>query len=219
MSDDELQLTPQVLIYAYAQGVFPMAHGDEIYWYDPDPRAVLPLDGFHLSRSLERTMKRVRVVGEDGRERYFVPAEVRKSNKPEFLVTVNRDFRQVIRKCAEPRGTGTWIDERILEAYVGLHEAGFAHSVETWRDGELIGGLYGVHVNGLFAGESMFSRATDASKVALVYLVERMKVQGLVLLDVQFQTDHLSTFGVVEISRSEYKRRLGEALRVNSKFV
>lgn len=195
-----------------------MAHQGEIYWYDPDPRAILPLDQFHVSRSLQRTMKRVRIEQADGSIDYFVPAEVRKSDKPEFLITVNRNFPAVINACADPSRQGTWIDEQILEAYINLHYAGFAHSVETWLDGELVGGLYGVGLNGLFAGESMFSRATDASKVALVYLVERMRQRGLVLLDVQFQTDHLSQFGVVEIPRRVYKRRLARALQKECSF-
>lgn len=196
-----------------------MAHQGEIYWYDPDPRAILPLDNFHVSRSLQRTMKRVQIEQPDGSIEYFVPAEVRQSDKTAYLITVNRDFPAVITACASPRRQGTWIDEQILEAYVNLHYAGFAHSVETWLDGELVGGLYGVSLNGLFAGESMFSRVTDASKAALVYLVERMRQQGLVLLDVQFQTNHLSQFGVIEIPRWQYKRRLAQALKVECRFV
>lgn len=196
-----------------------MAHQGEIYWYDPDPRAILPLDEFRISRSLKRTMKRVKVVEDDGTVRYFVPAEVRQSSKPELFISVNRDFRAVITACADLRRRGTWIDARILEAYVALHAAGYAHSVEIWLDGQLVGGLYGVSVQGLFAGESMFSHVTDASKVALVYLVERMRQRGLVLLDVQFQTEHLSQFGVVEIPRWQYKRRLTQALEAECRFV
>jgi leucyl/phenylalanyl-tRNA--protein transferase len=169
-----------------------MAHEDgEIYWYDPDPRAILPLDGFHVPRSLRRTMMR-----------------------GGYEIRVDTAFGQVIRACAEP-GPGreeTWISGEIIAAYSQLHRLGYAHSVETWVGEELVGGLYGVAVRGLFAGESMFSTVTDASKVALVYLVERLRGRGFRLLDTQYMTEHLRRFGAVEISREAYRLRLQEAL-------
>jgi leucyl/phenylalanyl-tRNA--protein transferase len=191
-------LTPDLLLAAYCQGVFPMAHEDgRIYWHDPDPRAILPLDGFHVSRSLAKVVQ-----------------------KEVFEVRVNTDFAAVIRACAEP-GEGredTWISPEIIAAYTTLHELGFAHSVECWRDGRLVGGLYGVTARGLYAGESMFSRERDASKVALVHLVERLRRGGFQLLDVQFMTDHLRRFGAVEISRRQYRRRLRGALATAALF-
>ena len=186
------------LLNAYCQGIFPMADDDgTIYWYDPDPRAILPLDGFHVSRRLAR-----RVRHED------------------FEIKVDRAFRQVMTLCAEtmPGREKTWISRDIIDIYTELHEAGFAHSVETWRDGRLVGGLYGVSVCGLFAGESMFSRERDASKVALVHLVERLKAGGYSLLDTQFNTPHLAQFGVIEIPRWQYKLHLEEALRISARF-
>lgn len=166
-----------------------MAHDDGIYWYDPDPRAIFPLDTFHIPRSLKRTI-----------------------NKGHFEMRINHDFDATIRACADPSRDGGWIDDIIIASYNKLHEMGFAHSVETWQDGVMVGGLYGVSIRGLFAGESMFSHATDASKVALVYLVQHMKQQGLTLLDTQFMTEHLRRFGAIEISREAYKERLDEAL-------
>jgi leucyl/phenylalanyl-tRNA--protein transferase len=193
-----MDLSPQLLLSAYCQGIFPMAHDDgNIYWYDPDPRAILPLDGFHVPRSLVRSL-----------------------NKGRFEIRCNSAFASVINACAEP-GSGreeTWINDEIVGAYNRLHQAGFAHSVESWLDGELVGGLYGVAVQGLFAGESMFSRVTDASKVALVYLVERLRQRGFQLLDVQFMTEHLRRFGAVEIAAATYKARLAQALLVPAQF-
>lgn len=195
----KIDLTPHVLLNAYSQGIFPMADEDgTIYWYDPDPRAILPLERFHIPRRLAR---RIRRGG--------------------FEVRVDTAFRQVITACAEPapgRET-TWISPEIIRAYCDLHELGFAHSVETWIDDWLVGGLYGVTLGGLFAGESMFSRAEDASKIALVYLVERLCQRGYILLDIQFMTEHLRRFGAVEIPRREYKRRLVAALQVWTTFV
>lgn len=191
-------LTPKILISAYSQGIFPMAHNDgHIYWYDPDPRTILPLDTFHISRSLARTVR-----------------------KQKFEVRVNTAFEAVIKACAEPapdRET-TWIDQNIITAYTQLHHLGFAHSVESWLNNTLVGGLYGVSLRGLFAGESMFSRQTDASKVALVHLVNRMKTKGLILLDVQFSTPHLEQFGIISIPREEYKNRLAQALEIPAQF-
>jgi leucyl/phenylalanyl-tRNA--protein transferase len=190
---DPAELTPELLLYTYSQGIFPMGHDDgEIYWYDPDPRAIIPLDdNFHVPRSLAR---RIRQGG--------------------FEVRVDSAFRAVITACAEPGEDRehTWITPAIIDVYCELHQWGYAHSVETWIDGELVGGLYGVTVGGLFAGESMFSRATDSSKIALVHLVERLRVGGFTLLDTQFMTEHLRRFGAVEIARAEYQKRLQQAL-------
>lgn len=175
-----------------------MAHDDgEIYWYDPNPRAIIPLDSFHVPRRLARTIRR-----------------------GGFEVRFDSDFRAVIIACATPTPDRekTWIDDRIIESYCQLHDLGFAHSVETWVDGKLVGGLYGVSLQGLFAGESMFSLAPDTSKIALVYLVEHLRQQGFTLLDTQFMTPHLKRFGAVEISRAEYKERLADALRVRTHF-
>jgi leucyl/phenylalanyl-tRNA--protein transferase len=191
-------LTPHLLLNAYVQGVFPMADPDgAIYWYDPDPRAVIPLDGFVVSRRLAR---RVRQGG--------------------FEIRFDASFRAVMEACAQPapgRET-TWINNEIIDAYVEMHRLGFAHSVETWIDGELVGGLYGVSISGLFAGESMFSRVVDSSKIALVYLVEHLRRRQFVLLDTQFITEHLRKFGAIEIPRAEYKRRLVQALRAETEF-
>ena len=166
-------------------------------WYDPDPRAILPLETFHVPRTLAR---RIRQGG--------------------FEIRVDTAFRAVIADCAEPTPgrESTWISPEIIEIYSELHELGFAHSVETWIDGKLVGGLYGVTLGGLFAGESMFSRVTDASKIALVYVVGRLCQRGFVLLDVQFMTEHLRRFGAIEIPRDEYQARLSQALRVWTEF-
>ena len=189
-----MQLTPHMLLNAYSQGVFPMAHEDgEIYWYDPDPRAIIPLDGFHVPRRLARTIRR-----------------------GGFEVRFDSSFRQVMTACAKPAPDreSTWISDEFIEVYSLLHDLGFAHCVETWVADELVGGLYGVTLGGLFAGESMFSRTTDASKIALVYLVERLRRRGFTLLDTQFMTGHLRRFGAVEISRQEYQQRLVKPLGV-----
>ncbi len=191
-------LEPGLLLAAYCHGIFPMAeYPGTISWYDPDPRAILPLDTFRIPRRLARTVR-------SGR----------------FVVRVNSSFRRVMELCAEPLPdrAETWISPEMIEDYTTLHQLGFAHSVETWRAGRLAGGLYGVAIRGLFAGESMFSRETDASKVALVHLVERLRRGGFQLLDTQFMTTHLEQFGVVEISRDEYKARLARALKVEAVF-
>lgn len=218
-----MYLTPQLLLSGYAQGIFPMAIEGEIYWYDPDPRAILPFDRFHMSRSLRRAMKWVQVRDDDddethGRVRYFMPDAVRKADKEPLLVTADEDFQGVITACADPTRPGAWIDERIIAGYTALHTAGFAHSVEVWQHGRLVGGLYGVALRGLFAGEAMFSHATDASKIALVYLVDRLRRHGFTLLDVQFQTHHLAQFGTIEIPRIQYRQRLIEAMHVEATF-
>lgn len=185
-------LEPGTLLAAYRRGLFPM-HLDRrarlLGWWSPDPRGVLPLDGVRVSRSLRRSLRR-------------------------FTITVDRAFGDVIAACAAPRATGGhWIHPAIVDAYTELHRLGWAHSVEAWdpASGELAGGLYGVAIGGLFAGESMFHRATDASKVALVAVVERMDRQGL--LDVQWVTPHLASLGAVGIPAAEYQRRLAAALR------
>lgn len=171
---------------------------DRIYWYAPDPRAILPLDGLRVSRSLRKRLRR-----------------------KTFRVTVDRAFEAVIAACAEPAPgrEQTWISEEIRWAYTMLHRAGYAHSVECWDgDGHLVGGLYGVRLGGAFFGESMFSRQTDASKVALVRLVERLRAGGFELLDVQMQTDHLARLGAIEIPRDTYERRLAMALAVEASW-
>lgn len=190
-----LILTPDLLLRAYAAGIFPMAEGassEELFWFDPPVRAIIPLDErFHVPRRLRRTL----------RQR---PYEVR----------INTAFRAVMDGCAAR--ASTWINGQILELYTELHAQGHAHSVEAWRDGELVGGLYGVSLGGAFFGESMFSRTPDASKIALVHLVERLRAGGFILLDTQFQTAHLRQFGTYEIARAEYHARLGEALEVSA---
>lgn len=190
-------LTPEMLIVGYCQGIFPMA--DErgiIRWYDPHPRAILPLDAFHVPHRLARTVR-----------------------KGVFTIRTDTAFTEVMRACAAPapgRET-TWISEEMIEAYTALHRMGLAHSVEAWHDGRLVGGLYGVAIRGLFAGESMFSRERDASKVALVHLVERLRRGGYVLLDSQFLgSPHLLQFGLIEIPRRTYKQLLAQALQVEA---
>jgi leucyl/phenylalanyl-tRNA--protein transferase len=193
-----MRLSTELLLSAYCQGVFPMANSDgDIYWYDPDPRAILPLDAFHVPRRLLRTIK----------------------GSP-FDVRFNTAFRRVVRACAEPAPgrPETWINAEMTEAYVRLHERGYAHSVETWLNGDLVGGLYGVAIRGFFAGESMFKRVGNASKIALYHLVRRLKAGGFQLLDVQFMTEHLRAFGSKEITRDEYRRRLARALAVPARF-
>lgn len=187
-----MRLPPDLLLSAYSQGWFPMAHEDgELYWHEPDPRAIIPLNEFHIPRSLKRTIK-----------------------TGKFDIRLNTAFAEVMAKCAEPAPDReeTWINEDIFEAYTHLHQLGFAHSVETWQDGELVGGLYGIALQGLFAGESMFSRERDASKVALVYLVAHLKKKGFLLLDIQYMTDHLRRFGAIEIPAKAYQARLEVAL-------
>ncbi len=186
----QIVIEPSVLISAYAQGIFPMAMEDgEIGWFSPDPRGIIPLDTFIVPKRLARVVR---------------------SGK--FEIAVNRDFPGVMQACASDREEGTWINQEIFESYVALHRRGLAHSVETWQDGRLVGGLYGVHLGGAFFGESMFHRVTDASKVALVALVERMRAHGFTLLDTQWTTPHLEQFGAEEIPRAEYLSRLAAAL-------
>lgn len=193
-------LTPEILLRAYAVGLFPMAeHRDDptLYWIDPEKRGVLPLDDFHVPRRLRRTVRR-----------------------NEFDVRCNTAFTDVIRACAAP-GEGrdeSWINDEIVSLYTTLNEMGRAHSVEAWQDDELVGGLYGVALGAAFFGESMFSTARDASKVALVHLVARLKKADFGLLDTQFVTDHLAQFGVVEMPRSGFRQILAAALDRSAAF-
>lgn len=185
------------LINAYAGGWFPMAvtPGD-IRWYSPDPRGVIPLDTFHVPSRLERTLR-----------------------KHAFEIRVNTRFRDVIEACAARQDDeGNWIDAEIVESYCALHAKGFAHCVEVWQADRLVGGLYGVALGGAFFGESMFHRVTDASKAALVALVERLRARGFVLLDTQWVTEHLLQFGAIEITRRKYLRQLDQALTVDVAF-
>lgn len=200
MKDTDDAFTPEDLIACYQRGVFPMADSrdDEgVFLIDPQRRGVLPLDGFRLSSRLARTVR-------SGR----------------FEVRIDTAFSRVVGLCAQsaPGREDTWINPVIEALYGELHRRGQAHSVETWREGELVGGLYGVSLGGAFFGESMFSRATDASKVALVHLVARLRAGGYRLLDCQFVTDHLTQFGVTEIPRAEYHRRLAQALEAKGDF-
>ncbi|MDA9770091.1 leucyl/phenylalanyl-tRNA--protein transferase [Emcibacteraceae bacterium] len=193
-----MNITPELLLSAYMKGIFPMAESadsDDVFWVDPDERGIFPLDQFHVPKKLAKKIK----------------------SEP-FKVRINTAFQEVMLKCAEPTDNvdrqNTWINKTILTRYNELHEMGYAHSVECWQDQDLVGGLYGVSLNGAFCGESMFHTVTDASKIALVYLVARLKVGGYRLLDTQFVTDQLSQFGAIEISRKEYRARLKEALLV-----
>lgn len=194
---DPQRPTPELLLWAYCNGVFPMADPitGEMGWYDPDPRAIMPLDAFHVPKNLARLVRQGR-----------------------FEIRCDTAFEQVMRACAAPRHEDDlpWIDERLIRAYVGLHRLGNAHSVEAWKEGQLVGGLYGVHIGAAFFGESMFFHehlvGGGASKVCLVHLVDHLNRRGFTLLDTQFRNDHLSQFGCIEISRAEYARRLGRAI-------
>lgn len=192
-------LSVERLLLAYRSGIFPWPICEDLLtWFSPDPRALIELDGLHISKSLAKTIR-----------------------QGTFEVRVNSDFEGVIDGCGEsaPDRPSTWITPAIREAYVELHRRGHAHSVEAWKDGALAGGLYGVSINGFFAGESMFTRASNASKVALVHLVERMKSRGMKLLDVQVMNPHLATLGASHIARRAYLKRLEEALAVRTSFV
>jgi len=194
------ELNADLLLRAYAAGIFPMADSaddPELFWIDPELRGVLPLDGFHLSKRLARTVR---------------------SNH--FEVRCDSDFAATIRGCAESteQRPKTWINQEILTLYTALNHQGFAHSVECWRDGKLAGGLYGVSLGGAFFGESMFSRERDASKVALAHLLAMLRRGGFMLLDVQFVTPHLKRFGAIEIPRAEYHQRLTAALQRKAHF-
>lgn len=193
-------ITPELLLKAYAYGVFPMAKSrddDKVFWVQPKLRGVIPLHQFHASRSLRKTLR-----------------------KELFAVTIDTAFEQVLDYCAEtkPGRPETWINAKIVELFTSLHHAGLAHSVEVWRDGELVGGLYGLAMGAAFFGESMFSRITDGSKVALCHLVGIMKQGGFVLLDTQFITDHLARFGAIEIPQKDYLAQLSLALSQHADF-
>ena len=191
-------IDPAVLVRAYREGIFPMGMEDgDLGWFSPDPRGIVPLDTFHVPSRLGRVLRR-----------------------GVFEVRVDARFEDVMRACAHREDDdGTWITEEIIESYVALHRLGMAHSVETWRDGQLVGGLYGVHLGGAFFGESMFHRVTDASKVALAALVDRMTRKGFSLLDVQWVTPHLEQFGAIEIPRVKYLAMLKGALARECDFV
>ena len=194
-------ITPQILLRAYAAGIFPMAESAEdnaLYWVEPDERGIIPLDGLHISRSLRKTVRR----------------------RP-FEIRIDTDFAGVIAACAArtPERKATWINGRIRSLYSQLHRAGFCHSVECWREGALAGGLYGVRLGAIFFGESMFSKATDASKVALVHLVARLNHGGFKLLDAQFLNPHLESLGAVSLSRAEYQKRLESLLERDADFL
>ncbi len=197
MSERSVELNTSLLLNAYAVGVFPMANGvddPEIYWVDPAIRGVLPLDGFHVPRSLAKRMRR-----------------------GGYEVTVDRAFDAVLDGCADREET--WINAKIRGLYLELHEFGYGHSVEVWMNGALSGGLYGVSLGAAFFGESMFSRQPDASKIALAHLVARLRAGGFTLLDTQFVTAHLRKFGAVEITRREYHRQLDDALARDAEFL
>lgn len=190
---DHAEITPEVLLRAYAVGIFPMAESADdptLFWVEPERRGIIPLDGFHVPARLARTVR-----------------------ADEFTVTANRAFDEVVARCAAPAAQRreTWINARIRALYGALHRMGHGHSVEAWQDGRLVGGLYGVSLGAAFFGESMFHESRDASKVALVHLVARLMRAGFRLLDTQYVTDHLRTFGAVEVPRRRYRTMLDEA--------
>lgn len=190
-----VSLDPRTLLAAYAQGIFPMAEDDGIVrWYTADPRGVLPLDQFHVPGTLRQTLRQGR-----------------------FELRTNTAFEQVMQMCREVRQT-SWISDALIHAYVQLHRLGFAHSVESWQNDRLVGGLYGVSMGGAFFGESMFHTATDASKVALVHLVERLRERGYSLLDTQATTPHLRRFGAVDVPAKDYMLLLHDALERDCRF-
>ncbi len=198
--EHQVEITPEVLLKAYACGIFPMAESADdpgLYWIEPERRGVIPLDGFAISRRLARTVRSDR-----------------------FEIRIDHAFEAVLDGCAEPAEgrTKTWINARIRKIYLDLHARGHGHSVEAWEGGELVGGLYGVRLGRAFFGESMFHRTRDASKVALVHLVARLKRGGFTLLDTQFVTDHLRSFGAVEVSRRSYHHLLAKALEGDADF-
>lgn len=190
----QMKLTPGLLMRAYASGIFPMAESaedPEVQWVDPSRRGIIPLDGFRISRSLRKSIL-----------------------KADYEAKFDTDFAGVVSGCADR--SETWINTTIYDLYLTLHDRGVAHSQEIWRDGELIGGVYGVSLGSAFFGESMFSRATDASKIALAYLVDRLRLCGFTLFDTQFITPHLQSLGAVEISRTEYLERLERAIETRA---
>ena len=193
-------LTPQIVLDAYSKGLFPMAENrrdKQLFWIDPEVRGILPLDNFHIPRSLKKKIR----------------------NNP-FEVRFDQNFAAVIRACAQqkPKRRETWINDEIIELYTKLFCMRHAHSVECWREEKLVGGLYGISIGGAFFGESMFSSERDSSKIALVHLVDRLNLAGFTLLDTQFITDHLKQFGATEVSRVEYHKLLRSALNLNVGF-
>jgi leucyl/phenylalanyl-tRNA--protein transferase len=189
-------LTPEILLRAYANGIFPMADSAEdsdVFWVQPEIRGIMPLDGFHVSRSLRRAIRRA-----------------------DYTITFDTQFADVVRGCADR--DQTWINQTIFDQYMQLHAIGHAHSIEINRDGALIGGVYGVTLGTAFFGESMFSRATNASKIALFHLVEHLNARGFTLFDTQFQNPHIQTLGVVEITQTDYLELLTDALQSNAEF-
>jgi len=193
-------ITPEILLKAYAAGIFPMAESEddpELFWVDPDFRGILPLDQFHVPRRLIRTIRTQR-----------------------FSIRIDTSFEKVIKACASQSAErpSTWINQQVLNLYNQLFDMGHCHSIEAWHEGELVGGLYGIALGSAFFGESMFTRKTDASKIALVYLVARLIHGGYSLLDTQFVTDHLKRFGTIEIDREEYHARLAQALDTRGDF-
>ncbi len=195
---ESAQLDPQTLLTAYSEGVFPMAdHDGVIRWYTADPRGILPLDSFHIPGTLRQTVRQGR-----------------------FDIRINHDFPATMRACGTARREegGTWINERLIDAYIQLHRLGFAHSVEAWQNDRLVGGLYGVSLGGAFFGESMFHTVRDASKVALVHLVQRLIDRGYTLLDTQATTSHLKRFGAIDIPAKDYLKRLKDALTKQCRF-
>jgi leucyl/phenylalanyl-tRNA--protein transferase len=206
MSAENFSITPEILLKAYINGIFPMGDPegnnskDELNWYSPELRGIIPLDKFKIPKNL---------------------AKLYRNNK--FRITVNRNFEEVIKECANSNnrkleGTG-WITPPIIDLYVELHKMGFAHSVEIYLEGKLVGGLYGITIGGAYFGESMFTKITDASKIALVYTVQRLNERGFKLLDTQFINQHLVQFGAIEIPKEEYMKKLEEALQVKTSFV
>lgn len=194
------RIPSELLLKAYASGVFPMAESatdPEVFWVRPETRGVIPLDAFHVPKSLRKMVRQGR-----------------------FDIRFDSDFAAVVDACAEKREerTSTWINAPIREAYIGLHQRGHCHSVEAWREDRLVGGLYGVSLGRAFFGESMFSKETDASKVCLVHLVERLRARGFVLLDTQFTTEHLKRFGAVDVPRGRYEKLLEAALEGEATF-
>jgi leucyl/phenylalanyl-tRNA---protein transferase len=195
-----IPLDPQTLLLAYSQGAFPMTDRDgATRWYTADPRGIIPLDGFHIPKSLR-------------------PLLNKSPERGGFEIRFDHDFIQVMRGCMMTRTDGTWISEELVLAYSQLHEMGYAHSVEAWHDGKLVGGLYGVSLGAVFFGESMFHHERDASKVALVHLVQRLRERGYELLDTQASTQHLRRFGCIEIPAEEYLKRLKKAMDRNCAF-
>ncbi|MBL4747967.1 MAG: leucyl/phenylalanyl-tRNA--protein transferase [Magnetovibrio sp.] len=202
------KLSPEILVRAYAAGIFPMSEGRDdpaIFWIDPQLRGIIPLDSLHISKSLRKVLRR-----------------------GTYRVTANTCFERIIKECAVPRQgqdtehgriQETWINDEIMRAYTEMHHLNLAHSIEVWQGNDLVGGLYGIHLKGAFMGESMFSRVPNASKIALVHLVLRLRISGFSLLDTQFITDHLASMGGVEISGQDYQGRLERALLIDAHFL